>query len=90
MQLQLASSNNQKPDQWLSWRLAPSARSVASTEHPAADREETVAEHYPVDDIVVRTPCELLYQLRKKLKVVTYGVVEVPIQGGTIHGMAIP
>ena len=43
-----------------------------------------------MDDIVVRTPCELLYQLRKKLNVVTYGVVEVPVQGGTIHGMAIP
>ena len=59
-------------------------------EHPAADREETVAEHYPVDDITVRTPCELLYQLRKKLKVVTHGIAEVPVQGGTIHGMAIP
>ena len=40
--------------------------SVASTEHPAADREETVVEHYPVDDIAVRTPCELLFPLRKK------------------------
>ena len=29
--------------------------SVASTEHPATDREEAVAEHYPVDDIAVRT-----------------------------------
>ena len=64
--------------------------SVASTEHPAADREETVAEQYPVDDIAVRTPCELLYQLRKKLKVVTHGIAEVPVQGETIHGMAIP
>ena len=64
--------------------------SVALTEHPAADREETVAEHYPVDDITVRTPYELLYQLRKKLKVVAHGVVEAPVQGGTIHDMAIP
>ena len=48
--------------------------SIASTEHPAADREEAVAEHYPMDDIAVRTPCELLYQLRKKLKVVAHGV----------------
>ena len=40
--------------------------SVASMEHPAADREKTVVEHYPVDDIAVRTPYELLYQLRKK------------------------
>jgi hypothetical protein len=64
--------------------------SVASTEYPTADREETIAEHYPVDDIAVRTPCELLYQLRKKLKVVAHGVAEVPVQGGTIHGMAIP
>jgi hypothetical protein len=29
---------------------------VASTEHPAVDREETVAEHYPVDDIAVGPP----------------------------------
>ena len=47
-------------------------------------------EHYPVDDIAVRTPCELLFPLRKKLKVVAHGVAEVPVQGGTIHGMAIP
>ena len=59
-------------------------------EHPTTDREETVAEHYPVDDMAVRTPCELLYQLRKKLKVVAHGVAEVPVQGGTIHVMAIP
>jgi len=64
--------------------------SIASTEHPAADREEAVAEHYPMDGIVMRTPCEPLYQLRKKLKVVAHGVAEVPVQGGTIHGMAIP
>ena len=43
-----------------------------------------------MDDIVVRTPCELLYQLRKKLKVVAHGIAEVPVQGETIHGMAIP
>ena len=47
--------------------------SIASMEHPAVDREETVVEHYPVDDIVVRTPCELLCPLRKKLKVVAHG-----------------
>ena len=43
-----------------------------------------------MDDIAVRTPCELLYQLRKKLKVVAHVVAEVPVQGGTIDGMAIP
>ena len=44
-----------------------------------------------MDDIAVRTPCELLFPLRKKkLKVVTHGVPEVPVQGGTIHGMTIP
>ena len=37
----------------------------------------------------MRTPCELLYQLRKKLKVVAHGVAEVPVQGGTIYGIAI-
>ena len=46
-------------------------------------------EHYPMDDIAVRTPCELLFPLRKKLKVVAHGVAEVPVQGGTIHGMMI-
>ena len=34
-------------------------------------------------------PCELLYQQRKKIKLVTHGIAEVPIQGGTIHGMPI-
>ena len=39
--------------------------SIASTEHPAGGQPTVVAdesEHYPVDDITVRTPCELLYQ----------------------------
>ena len=39
-------------------------------------------EHYPVDDITVRTPCELLYQQRKKIKLVAHGIAEVPVQGG--------
>ena len=43
-----------------------------------------------MDDIAVRTPFELLYQLRKKLKVVAHRVAEVPVQGRTIHGMTIP
>ena len=47
-------------------------------------------EHYPVDIITVRTPCELLYQQRKKIKLVAHGIAEVPIQGGTIHGRPIP
>ena len=38
----------------------------------------------------MRTPCELLYQLRKKLKVVAHGIADVHVQGGTIHGMTIP
>ena len=45
--------------------------------------------HHPVDDITVRTPCELLYQQRKKIKLVAHGIAEVPIQGGTIHGVQI-
>ena len=47
--------------------------SVASTEHPARGQPTVVvdeSEHYPVDDITVRTPCELLYQQRKKIKLV--------------------
>ena len=43
-----------------------------------------------MDDITVRTPCELLYQQRKKIKLVAHGIAEVPIQGGTIHGVQIP
>jgi hypothetical protein len=47
-------------------------------------------QHYPVDGITMRTPCELLYQQREKIKVVAHGIAEVPIQGGTIHGTPIP
>ena len=43
-----------------------------------------------MDDITVRTPCELLFPLRKKLEVVAHGVAKVPVQCGTIHGMTIP
>ena len=67
--------------------------SVASTEHPARGQPVVVAdepEHYPVDDITVRTPCELLYQQRKKIKLVAHGIAEVPVQGGTFHGRPIP
>jgi hypothetical protein len=67
--------------------------SIASTEHPAADRTEMVVDNqqrYPVDNITVRTPCELLYQQRKKIKVVAHGIAEVPVQGETIHGAPIP
>ena len=66
--------------------------SVASTEHPAGGQPTVVAdksEHYPVDDISVRTPCELLYQQRKKIKLVAHGIAEVSVQGGTIHGRPI-
>ena len=92
----IAASQQQQPEARSTAQVETSSvdsqcrSSVTSMEHPAADREETVAEHYPVDDIAVRTPCELIYQLRKKLKVVTHGVAEVPVQGRTIHGMAIP
>ena len=67
--------------------------SITFTEHAALDRTKVVADgpqHYPMDDIIARTPCELLYQQRKKIKLVTHGIAEVPIQGGTIHGMQIP
>ena len=59
----------------------PSQRrsSVASMEHPnlGADR--------PIDDITVRTQCELLVLYGKKLKVCAEGYAEVQEQGGTIH-----
>ena len=38
----------------------------------------------------MRTPCELLYQQRKKIKLVVHGIAEVPVQCGTIHGRLIP
>jgi hypothetical protein len=47
-------------------------------------------QHYPVDDITMRIPCEHLYQQRKKVKLVVHGINEVPIQGGKIHGVPIP
>ena len=62
-------------------------------EHPAEGQPAVVAdepEHYPVDDITMRTPCELQYQQRKKIKLVAHGIAEVPVQGGTIHGRPIP
>jgi hypothetical protein len=67
--------------------------SVASMEHLAGDRNEMVVDNqqcYPMDDITVRTPCELLYQQRKKTKVVAHSIAKVPVQGGTIHGVPIP
>jgi hypothetical protein len=39
-------------------------------------------QHYPMDDITMRTPCELLYQQKKKIKVVANGIAEVLAQGG--------
>ena len=59
----LATSQQQPPEarsraQLLTSPVGSQRRSsVASMEHPAADREETVAEHYPMDDIAVRTTC---------------------------------
>ena len=67
--------------------------SVASTEQPTGGPTEVGANephHHPMDDITVRTPCELLYQQRKKIKLVAHGIAEVPIQGGTIRGVQIP
>lgn len=67
----------------------PSQRrsSVASTEHPnlGADRPRD-----PIDDITVRTQCELLVLYGKKLKVCAEGYAEVQEEGGTIHCQPIP
>ena len=46
--------------------------------------------HHPMDDITMSTPCDLLYQQRKNIKLVTHGIAKVPVQGGTIHGVQIP
>jgi hypothetical protein len=35
------------------------------------------------------TTCELLYQQRKKVKLVAHSSAEVPIKGGTIHAVLI-
>jgi len=67
--------------------------SIASTEQPAGGPTEVVANephHDPMDDITVRTPCEHLYQQRKKIKLVAHGIAEVPIQSGTVHDVQIP
>jgi hypothetical protein len=67
--------------------------SAASTKHPAEGRPEIIADNpqcYPMDDITVRTPCKLLHPQRKKIKVLAHSIVEIPIQGGTIHGAPIP
>nr|TKW39630.1 hypothetical protein SEVIR_1G191800v2 [Setaria viridis] len=47
-------------------------------------------QHYPMDDIIVRTPYELLTPVRKMVKLVAHGIAEVPVPGGTIHGVQIP
>ena len=61
----------------------PSQRrsSVASTKHPnlGADRPRD-----PIDDITVRTQCELRVLYGKKLKVCAEGYAEVQEEGGTI------
>lgn len=66
--------------------------SVASTELPQGDVNELVAENqrHPVDDITVRTKCELLYLVGKKLKYVADGYAEVPEEGGMLHCRPIP
>src|SRR6185437_12796973 len=70
--------------------ISPSSQrrsSVASTEHPnlGADRPRD-----PIDDITVRTQCELLVLYGKKLKVCAEGYAEVQEEGGTIHCQPIP
>jgi hypothetical protein len=47
-------------------------------------------QRYPVEDIIMRTPYELLYQQRKKVKLVTHDIAEVLVQGRTIHDVPIP
>ena len=67
----------------------PSQRrsSVASIEHPilCADRPRD-----PIDNITVRTQCELLVLYGKKLKVCAEGYAEVQEEGGTIYCQLIP
>jgi hypothetical protein len=67
----------------------PSQRrsSVASTEHPTLGADKT---RDPIDDIPVRTQCELLVPYGKKLKVCAEGYAEVQEEGRTIHCQPIP
>ena len=44
----------------------------------------------PIDDITVRTQCELLVLYGKKLKICAEGYAEVQEEGGTIHCQPIP
>ena len=46
--------------------------------------------HHPMDDITVRTPCEVLYQQKKRLNWSHTVLLKYPSKGGTIHGMQIP
>ena len=60
--------------------------SVASTEAAptATEAAAPVEEHrYPVDDITVRSTCDILFQVRNKKIVVAYGMAEVPQEGET-------
>ena len=81
---------NARTNQLPMWRSAPPSQrrsSVASTEHPnlGADRPRD-----PIDDITVRTQCELLVLYGKNLKVCAEGYAEVQEEGGTIHCQPIP
>ena len=78
----MAASQQQQPKARLVAHLETSPgsqrhSSVASTEHPAADRVKMVADnpqHYP---------------RRRHQREDPHGIAEVPTQGGTIHGMPI-
>jgi hypothetical protein len=47
---------------------------------------EATQQCYLVDDITVRSACELLSQLRNKMIVMAYGVAEKPAPGETFMG----
>ena len=82
--------------------MSPSTKrksSVASTDAAPATTETTAPakeaappaspenqERYPVDDITVRSACELLAQVRNKMILVAYGVAEIPAPGDSITG----
>ena len=82
------SPSNKRKSSVASTKAAPATTEVAT---PAAT--ETVAPvkppRYPVDDITMRSSCELHTQVRNKTIVVAFGVAEVPIPGETYLNMEI-
>jgi hypothetical protein len=76
--------------QLLIWRAALALNAVAASLPRSIWPAETELKWLRTTNNVERTPCELLYHQRKKVKLVAHGIAEVPVQAETIHGVPIP